>query len=348
MIGKRIGRIWLLVLLAFLSCAQAGQERYDYDALGRLVRFINPAGEGTEYVYDAVGNIQAVRQVQVSPPRITGVSPTAVRRGARTSLFVTGTDLLWTTVTTTVPGVHVDGRGSTESEASFDLTVDETAPLGAQPFVLASATGSTGFHLTILPVMPRLSVSPSPVVLPLAATLTLTFTLSRPEDQAHEMAFTPNSAVAVSADTLHFPAGQTTTSATLTALAPGTTLLELTSATLAGAKVSIFVAAPLGPGERQGLSAEVGVVREPPALTEPRGPFIAPAVGVIRQPPFLSEPRGPFIAPAVGVIRLPPSLSEPRGPFAAPAVGVVREPPALAEPIGPLVSPAVGVDKSAP
>jgi len=297
-------RVWLVglpILLLVAAAIQAGQERYDYDALGRLVRFINPAGEGTEYDYDAVGNILAVRQVQVSPPRITSVSPATVRRGATTSVLVTGTDLLYSTVTTTADGVYVAGRGSTASEVRLDLRADETAPLGAQPFVLASATGSTDFNLTILPVMPRLSVSPSPVVLPLAATLTLTFSLSSPEDQAHAMAFTPNSAVAVSTDTLRFPAGQTTTSATLTALAPGTTLLELTSATLAGAKISIFVAAPLGPGERQGLSAEIGVVRETPALTEPRGPFIAPAVGVIREPPALAEPIGPLVSPAVGV-----------------------------------------------
>jgi YD repeat-containing protein len=90
-------RVWLVglpILLLVAAAIQAGQERYDYDALGRLVRFINPAGEGTEYVYDAVGNILAVRQVQVSPPRITSVSPTTVRRGATTSVLVTGTDLL--------------------------------------------------------------------------------------------------------------------------------------------------------------------------------------------------------------------------------------------------------------
>ncbi len=325
--SNRVRLIALPLLLVLAAAVHAGQERYDYDALGRLVRFINPAGEGTEYVYDAVGNILAVRQVQVSPPRITGVSPPTVRRGATTSVLVTGTNLLYSTVTTTADGVHVAGRGNTESEVRLDVRADETAPLGAQPFVLASATGSTNFNLTILPLMPRLSVSPSPVVLPLAAKLTLTFSLSSPEDQAHTMAFTPNSAVAVSTDTLHFPAGQTTASVILTALAPGTTVLELTSATLAEAKVSIFVAPPLGPGERQGLSAEVGVVRETRAQTEPSGPFIAPAVGVIRQPPTLSAPRGPFAAPAVGVVRVPQDLAEPSGPFVSPAVGVERPAP---------------------
>jgi len=58
----------------FAGPVQAGEERYDYDALGRLVRVIDEQGRVTEYVYDAAGNIL---QVIVSgtgsaqPPAVT-------------------------------------------------------------------------------------------------------------------------------------------------------------------------------------------------------------------------------------------------------------------------------------
>ncbi len=65
---NHIRRLGLLALLALAASAYAGQERYDYDSLGHLIRIINPAGEGTEYVCDVVGDILAVREVEASPP----------------------------------------------------------------------------------------------------------------------------------------------------------------------------------------------------------------------------------------------------------------------------------------
>jgi len=325
-------RVWLVglpILLLVAAAIQAGQERYDYDALGRLVRFINPAGEGTEYLYDAVGNILAVRQVQVSPPRITGLSPSSLRRNVPTPVVVSGAELLGATVTATDPGLHITGLRASQSAVNFDLTADETVPLGPQPFVLGSSTGTTGFNLTIRPALPVVTVSPSTTVLALGDTSTLTVTLSNPDQEDHQLALSLSNpaVVSLSTATLPFPAGQTSATVGLTVLALGNSVLDLASATLAGTKVGIHVPADEGPGERLRVSNQVGVIREAPASTAPLGPFAAPAVGVVRAPPALATPLGPFAAPAVGVVREPPAPTQPTGPFVSPAVGVVKPAP---------------------
>jgi YD repeat-containing protein len=346
---NRNWRIGLLALLALAAvAAHAGQERYDYDALGRLIRFINPVGEGTEYVYDAVGNILAVRRVVVQPPRISAVAPAAVRHNATVPVVVTGTDLLGATVTSADPGLRITGLRSSATEVSFDLLPASTVPIGAQPFTLSSSTGSAGFSLTVKPELPRVIATPATVILsPGGQTMGLSLALSNADVDAHRLALTvTDPAVAsISAVTLDFPAGQTHASLTVTSGALGTSVLDLASATLAPAKVGIFVSGGGGAGDQLRLSAQVGITREPQALTQPAGPFASAAVGVIREPQTLTQPAGPFTSAAVGVTREPQALTQPTGPFASAAVGVIREPQTLVEPAGPFVSPAVGVDK---
>jgi YD repeat-containing protein len=306
---NRIWRIGLLVLLAFAAAAHAGQEHYDYDALGRLIRFINPAGEVTEYDYDAVGNILEVRRAAAIPPQITGVAPDSVRRGKTTAIVVTGADLLGATVIAAGDGLHITDLRSTATEITFLLTVDDGVTLGPQPFTLSSSTGSAGFSLDVRPVLPSVIASPATLILsPGGQSVELKVTLSSPDIQDHRLALTiTDPAVAsISAATLNFPAGQTQASLTVTSGALGNTVLDLASATLKPVKVGIYVTKGEGsgddyPGERLRFSAQVGVTRQPQMLTQPIGPFISPAVGVTRQPQMLTQPIGPFISPAVGV-----------------------------------------------
>jgi YD repeat-containing protein len=158
---NRIRQMGLLALLVLAAAApQAGQERYDYDALGRLIRYINPAGEATEYVYDAVGNVLEVRRGEVNPPRITGVAPDIVRHNTKVPVVVTGTDLLGATVTAADPGLRISSLRSSSTEVTFDLLPDESVPLGVQPFTLASSTGSAGFSLTVKEQLPQIVVMP--------------------------------------------------------------------------------------------------------------------------------------------------------------------------------------------
>lgn len=345
---NRIRQIGLVALVAFTAAVSAGQERYDYDVLGRLIRFINPAGQATEYVYDAVGNILEVRRGEAKPPQITDVDPGTVRRSATVPVVVTGTDLLGATVTAADPGMRITGLRSFATEVSFDLFPDEDVPLGAQLFTLSSSTGSAEFSLTVKPELPRLVATPATVILsPGGSTTEVTLALSSPDVDDHQLTLTmADPAVAALSDaTVEFSAGQTQSVLTVTSAERGTSILNLVSATLAPAKVGLFVTDEAGPGDRLRLSSLVGVTREPQALTEPAGPFTAAAVGVMRQPQALAEPAGPFSAAAVGVTREPQALAEPAGPFAAAAVGVNRAPQELTLPAGPFISPAVGVDK---
>jgi len=72
-----MSRVWqrtLAVLLLIVSSAFAGTEHYDYDSLGRLIRFIGADGRVTEYVYDAVGNILEVRDITGTAGATLGIS----------------------------------------------------------------------------------------------------------------------------------------------------------------------------------------------------------------------------------------------------------------------------------
>src|SRR3954470_13160742 len=65
-----------VALGALPSHAPAAQERYDYDALGRLIRVIDEQGRVTQYVYDAAGNIlQVITGGTAQAPTVTSIAP---------------------------------------------------------------------------------------------------------------------------------------------------------------------------------------------------------------------------------------------------------------------------------
>lgn len=187
---EMMNRIRHLVLLALLALAVAGsvaQERYSYDALGRLTGFVSSTGQVTEYVYDAVGNILAVRQVLATPPQISDVAPSNVRRAAMIPIVVSGSNLLGATITPGDPGFQVANLRAADAQVSFDLTIDASVPFGLHPFTLSSWTGSAPFSLTVKPVLVsivavpdtwscvpavRRSISPSGYRVPIAMTIT--------------------------------------------------------------------------------------------------------------------------------------------------------------------------------
>jgi YD repeat-containing protein len=326
---NQLCRISLLLLLAFAAAVNAGQERYDYDALGRLIRYINPAGEATEYVYDAVGNILAVRRIPARPPQITNVPVDSVRQGTPTTVTVSGTDLLGATVITTVDGIHITDLQSTATGVTFLLTVDDGVTLGPQPFTISSSTGSVGFNLNVQPALPRIIVTPSPVVLAPGETANLRVSLSNADQKNYQLALTIGdpSVATLSATALDFPAGQTEATVNVTAVGHGSTFVDLTAAALAPVKSGIYISENEPPGDRMRIAKSVGVVRQvaPPA-PPPVGPFTAHGVGVFRQTaPPAPPPVGPFTAHGVGVVRESQAATpQPIGPFIAPEVGVLR------------------------
>ena len=98
-------RLFVAVALGLLSYALpcgAALERYEYDGLGRLVRYIDAQGRVIDYIYDAAGNILQVGAGQAAQaPTVAGIMPTAIRRGTAHALTMTGSGLTRATVTAT-------------------------------------------------------------------------------------------------------------------------------------------------------------------------------------------------------------------------------------------------------
>jgi len=71
------------VLLTLASLSAAGEVRYLYDDLNRLVGVIDATGASAQYTYDAVGNITSI--VRRTPTQVSNiaVSPTSGPVGRR-------------------------------------------------------------------------------------------------------------------------------------------------------------------------------------------------------------------------------------------------------------------------
>src|SRR5437870_10586029 len=100
-LARTLTVLWLTgAAVGLVPAADAGQERYDYDALGRLIRVIDEQGRVTEYVYDAAGNLlQVITGGTAQAPTVTAITPTSIRRGETKQFQFPGTDMTGTTVT---------------------------------------------------------------------------------------------------------------------------------------------------------------------------------------------------------------------------------------------------------
>lgn len=240
---------WLAVVCGLLACSGvlAAQERYDYDALGRLVRMVDGQGRVTEYVYDAVGNILEVRGGgTASPPTVTDLSPTALRRGANATVTVNGSNLANVEVRTADPQLQISGVSGTATRVSFNLAAGAGAALGPAAITLRNAGGEVTRTVTIQPTLPLLAVVPTPIAIPpdsVARGVTIALdhadvvdhTVSVSSDQPAIASVTPASVV--------IAAGQTQAVVQVTGRAGGQTVLRLSAPTLAPAGVPVFVTA---------------------------------------------------------------------------------------------------------
>ncbi|WP_431264073.1 beta strand repeat-containing protein [Roseateles chitinivorans] len=128
------GAVALALLLAGWSAARA--TGYVYDDLGRLVQVVLPNGSGTQYVYDAAGNITAVRAVNAGTLSITSFTPESGSPGSKLTVNGSGfaTSLAGNTVT--VGGASATVTAATASQ----LTV--TVPAGAVTGPVKVTTGA--------------------------------------------------------------------------------------------------------------------------------------------------------------------------------------------------------------
>lgn len=85
-------KLGLVVLLAVVGLAMAGQDRYEYDPAGRLIRHVDSANRVIDYTHDPAGNILAVTPNTAAAvlPVVNGMSPNVIRRGAAPTITLTG------------------------------------------------------------------------------------------------------------------------------------------------------------------------------------------------------------------------------------------------------------------
>jgi len=85
-----------LILSGVAPHGNAGQERYEYDPIGRLIRYLDVNNQVTEYAYDAAGNILSVTKggsANTYVPTLASVTPNFIRRGESRALTLAGQHL---------------------------------------------------------------------------------------------------------------------------------------------------------------------------------------------------------------------------------------------------------------
>jgi len=260
----------VLLLLASVGFALANEQRYDYDALGRLVLSISGAAS-TEYVYDPAGNLLEVKGAATTNPVVTSVTPSVIRRGSTALVRIVGTGFSNATVTAPATGFTLSGQKILATSIEFTLAADADAPLGPQVFTLSNASGSATATITTNPKLPLLAVVPLPLaVAPDNVARSFSITLSNTDTVSHTVNLaTFNVAIAkVSPATLSIAPGQTSVLASITGVSGGSTTLTLTSPTLQTVQVPVFVTADFA-GINTSYASLLGVVLEktptPPA-----------------------------------------------------------------------------------
>lgn len=303
-----VGLLIVGAMLAWVTSGHAGTERFDYDALGRLVRHIDSPGTITEYVYDGVGNILEVRRsLEAGPPVVSTVLPATVRRGQSLRIAITGNRLSGARVATSDPELDISSLTAAATGVSFTLSASAAATLGARVFTVSTSTGSAIFSLMIAPQLPALSFAPSPVSLKAGQTQEVTLTLSNPDSVAHSLSLAiANTGVAsVSTASITLLPGQTRAVFSVSAIASGTTAVNVGSSTLVPTAVGIYVSAPFT-GASAAYAPLVGVFRpEAPGTGASPLSVMAPNIGIRRPeaPGGGSSLAGWVVAPNVGVQR---------------------------------------------
>lgn len=256
----------MLLLLGGVGLAVATEQRYDYDALGRLVRSIGGA-TSTEYVYDAAGNLLEVKNAGAAiAPVVTGVTPSSLRRGLTAVIRIDGSGFSSATVTAPAAGFVLSGQKVLATSIEFTLAVAANVALGSHNFTVANAAGSATATITINPGLPVLSVAPLPLaVAPDNVPRSFSISLSNADSVAHTVnLITANPAIAtVNSTPLSIAPGQTNVIASITGVSGGSTTLTLNSPTLQTVQVPVFVTAEFA-GINTSNAPLVGVVLEKP------------------------------------------------------------------------------------
>jgi YD repeat-containing protein len=280
--------VFLFVLLGIIAAAFAATDVYEYDPLGRLIRWTDAQGRVTEYRYDAVGNILEVKRLAapIPAPTVTATTPTSLRRGETRTITLAGANLMGASVSTSATGLSIASVQSTATQISFSLTASTSATLGANAFVAATPQGMAGFSISIAPQLPTLSVTPTPLAIPIDNTdRRFTVRLSNADivDRVISLSSSNASIAAVSPSSVTVMAGQTEADALIRGVQGGIATISLSATGLASTSVAVYVTAEFA-GINVATAPVVGVVlpsspTSAPATVEATSPALGVAFG---------------------------------------------------------------------
>lgn len=352
----RVAAACLLLPVVFLASAWsfAGDQRYDFDELGRLIRSTDESSRVTRYRYDPVGNLLEVSSDGTAiPPTVDSPGLDNLRCGESVQVTIEGSDLEGARVTTSDPGLKVTDVHYTDSGIAFVLTVECTTALGDQSLFFETAGGTTSIDLQVAPELPLVFVTPAPLAVPPdGSERPFLLRLSHADTVSHsfQIASSDPAVLAVATTSLSIPAGETEVRGAVSGLKPGQAFLEITSATLPVERIPVFVTADFK-GVNTSFGPALGVLVPLPS-TNPDGrvlPVAAPETGVLIgsaiqgvNPSTLRTGEGPVDVVIEGV-----GLEGATAVRAIPDDGLTIENPSIA-PDGTHVTVPVTVAEDAP
>lgn len=273
--GKSRG--WKGIGLAFTWCllglfgswqlVHSSQERYDYDALGRLIRSIGGQGQVTEYLYDSVGNLLQVASGAdaVPAPTITSITPASVKPGQIALVTIVGAGLTGGSVTPSIAALDVSSVLAGSTQITFVLTVAQDIAPGQQSFKIASAAGAATVSINVVGVPPKMSVEPMPLAIPPDNVgRNFTIRLSKPDvvDNVIVLAAS-NQNISVSPATITIRAGDTVATASVKGVSAGLSAISLSSSSMGNISIPVFITAEFV-GISTGYASPLGVLLTPP------------------------------------------------------------------------------------
>ncbi len=277
--------------------ALAAADRYDYDASGKLIRRVDPQGLGTDYLYDAAGNIvQVTAPGQALPPSITSGPLSDMRRNELKPVSITGSGLGGLTVRSSHSGIVITQLVQSSTTIGFRLAVSGDVSLGLQAVLLVGNAGTITLPFNVLPAY-SYSVEPFPITVGTdniarrfslvageVATVTRTFALS----------VSANSIARPTVGSVSISAGQTRVDFGVLGLTSGATTLRFANADLFE-PIEVTVSVFQGGGTPTSFSRTLQIARgQPFAWPGLQGNYSSPVLISRGTPPWGQSAQFPF------------------------------------------------------